>query len=227
MKTSLLLATAILLASASYAQQAEVKTKEAGAASVTTSKKATDAKTQASSSSAVKVKTDATDGAKDQAVHAKKEIKSEATAEKVKAKDQTTATVKETRETVKENSEQQASVKADANAKATSKNNKVSQDASLNNHETVSTEAGKKTAQSLNEKGQSELKSGTSKTAKTTTHVKTEINNDAIKAGDQTKTAVKKAGPEVKRNAAASSTTAVKSGAAIQHPVKPKTSMKM
>jgi hypothetical protein len=141
-------------------------------------------------------------GRQDQAGQTKKEIKNKAAAEKAKAKDHTTATVKETNETVKENSQQRASVKADADAKATSKNNKVSQDASLNNHEAVSTEAGKKTAQGLNEKGQSEVKSGTSKTAQTTTHVKTEISNDATKAGDQTKTALKKAGRMLKTNAA-------------------------
>jgi hypothetical protein len=115
MKTKVLFAVAFFLSTATFAQQVDAKTSQSGSASLTSNPSASTV--NISSNSSTSLKTNALSSAEQKANQAKEDAKK---------------TVSKTRETAQKNVNADASIKATESVNASSRNNKVSQDASIN-----------------------------------------------------------------------------------------------
>jgi hypothetical protein len=127
MKTKVLFAAALLLSTASFAQELTAKSEQATTVSTTAGNSGSSGNANISSSSNASVKTNAAN----KTARIKEEAKKTIVAQKEAVKGQTSTDIKTAQKAVQENGNESGTVYAGARVGAGSKSNKISQDASL------------------------------------------------------------------------------------------------
>jgi hypothetical protein len=174
MKTNLLFAAALLLSAGTYAQT--IKSASAQSSATTASAGKT-AELQSASTSNTAISTDAGTLAAQKTNQEKQQAKQEVTAVKTAAD----AREKQAISTVKEKSSAAASIKGEGQVNAGAKDNKVSQDASLQSGVSVSGQPAKSTAKAVIQHTAAEVKTGSKAAVNTATAAKTSVKTTVAK----------------------------------------------